>query len=59
MEKILSHYHARSSVDATGTWDENYRSYPGRSAGYVTDKKDEFPTAITHIKYTIKPGEFS
>lgn len=38
------------TVDAAGTWDEDYCSYPGRSAGYVAAKKDEFPTAITRIE---------
>ena len=28
------------SVNATVTWDEGYRSYPGRSARYAPNKRD-------------------
>ena len=31
-------------VNAAVTWDEGYRSYPGRSAGYAPDKRDAKPT---------------
>ena len=34
-------------VNAAGRWDESYRSYPGRSVGYIADKRDEVPTAKT------------